>query len=119
MFENDTSNLAAARQLREVKTESYVAREMEKVTGRIPQYNPNKNDELLARVKHVLKKGERLMEFYARTSIGPCDIMSLSKDELKRRVELCDQNQHDAGLRKTFAARQRPTHVVAALGFGS
>jgi len=48
---------------------------------------------LLEKTKHVRRKDEKMMQFFARTGIGKSQILSLTKDELARLVAVASQNE--------------------------
>jgi hypothetical protein len=56
----------------------------------------------------VLGKREKLMEFFSRTGIGRAQVLTMSKDELKKAVALADErNANEGGYRpQTFSAPQ-------------
>jgi hypothetical protein len=69
----------------------------------------------------VLGKKEKVMEFFSRTGIGRAQVLTMSKDELKKAVALADErNSNDCGYRpQTFsdpqsrpAASQMRTAVI-------
>jgi len=49
--------------------------------------------DLLARVKHVLRKGERWLQFVARTGLGPHQVRTMTRDEIKRFVDIGSKNE--------------------------
>ena len=61
-------------------------------------FDPNKDDEVLKRVAHVLKPNEKLGGFYARTLIGRAALLTMSKEEITRAVALAEANRAEEPL---------------------
>jgi len=99
-------------------TGDFLAREFAKCT-RIETIDPEQDYEVIniLRSAGVLQKGERVMEFFARTGIGRAQILTMTKDEIKKAVTLADKrNAEDGGFQppKTFTEAQlRPAPRTA------
>lgn len=50
------------------------------------------DQELLDRTSHVRLKGEKLLQFYARVGLGPAQIRTMSRAEIKRFVDIAEEN---------------------------
>lgn len=61
--------------------------------GRVPAIIARDDSELLKRTAHVRGKKEALMPFYARTGLGPTQILQMSKDEITRFVAVVSQHE--------------------------
>src|SRR5690349_15181264 len=65
------------------------------------------DEQLLAKTSHVRKPNERMMEFYARTGLGPAQILSYSRDEIARFVETVSSPTHPMAPSNSLAPQQR------------
>jgi hypothetical protein len=93
-----------------VDTDAWLQREFAKCEKLRP-VNPEEDWPVINRLRDagVLKKGEKVMEFFARTLIGRAQVLTMSKDELKNAVALADErNANDGGYRppQTFSEPQ-------------
>lgn len=69
--------------------------------------------ELLVKTEHVRKKGEKLMQFFARTGLGAAQIRPMSKGEITRFVETVSQHEPVQAPRElTEGPRPRPQRFV-------
>jgi len=99
-------------------TGDFLAREFAKCT-RIETIDPEQDYQVIniLRSAGVLQKGEKLMQFFARTGIGRAQILTMSKDDLRKAVALADQrNAEDGGFQppKAFTEAQlRPAPRTA------
>jgi len=63
-----------------------------------------------------MRKGEKLMEWFARTSIGRAEVIAgMSKDEITRRVAIADEQNREDGteaLRKAFEPIKIPARFA-------
>jgi hypothetical protein len=60
--------------------------------------DPNTDPEFAAKVAHVLKPGEKLMQFVARTCLGRTQALAMSRDEISRRVAQAEANRREEML---------------------
>ena len=51
--------------------------------------------ELLKRTEHVRRPKEVMMQFYARTGLGKSQILTMTKDEISKFVEIAEQSAKD------------------------
>lgn len=68
---------------------------LDSVTGKLKKFDPNSDDTVLQRIKHVLNRGEALMEFYARTGLSRAQILTMSRDEISLFVEQVESSRED------------------------
>lgn len=59
--------------------------------GKLQTVNLDDDHEIVHRVKHTMKKGEHLGQWYARTQIGRAQILQMDKDAITKAVVLADQ----------------------------
>lgn len=55
--------------------------------------NPDEDWPLLAKISHTMRKGERVMEWFARVGLGRSQVFAMTRDEIKRRADLADERQ--------------------------
>jgi hypothetical protein len=130
---HDLSNANAAHEKANVGIGAHIARLLARVTGPMPIISATAQPTregvpgprvigddpgLLDLTKHVRKPKEKMLEFYARTGIGPVEIRSLCTTELARRVELAEQNAEADGYnvaRSFFEAKAMPSRLRIAI----
>lgn len=88
----------------------YLQRELARCE-KIHTVNPNEDYAVIAALNKagVLNKGEKVMQWFARTLIGRHQVLSMTKDELKKAVTLADErNANDGGFQppKAFIEEQ-------------
>jgi hypothetical protein len=59
--------------------------------GKLRAVNLDEDHEIVHKVKHTMKKGEHLGEWYARTQIGRAQILQMDKDEITHAVARAEQ----------------------------
>jgi len=75
----------------------YLAREMEKARKIEPQ-NPEQDYAVRDRIKHVLRKNEKIMEFFARVGLSRPQILAMGHAEISKFVEQADLRNAAEGL---------------------
>ena len=69
-----------------------------KSAGKPVAHDINTDAEIEKRVAHVLKRGEKLGQFYSRTLLGRAAILTMSKEEITRAVALAEANRAEEPL---------------------
>jgi hypothetical protein len=89
-----------------------------KTLPKLQVVDPENDHEVIGRVRHVMVKNEKLMEFYARTGLGRAQILRMSRDEISSFVERAVANRMNefvppaVRVRAEPAVRQRPIAMV-------
>ncbi len=58
-------------------------------------------------VRHTMKKGERMGQWYSRTQIGRAQVLAMSKDEIALAVRRADERNRDHSVQEP-----RPAKIV-------
>ncbi len=69
-------------------------------TGQDGKYHLEGEDEIVRRVRHTMKKGEKLIEWFARVGLGRSQIFSMSRSEIEAFAEQADRNNEESGVRE-------------------
>ena len=84
--------------------------------GKMWVQNWDEDWEVLNRVKHVMKKGEKLGQFYSRTCLGRASILRMTKDEITQAVALAEKNNLESCVQEPqppkFMQTQQRRHPV-------
>jgi hypothetical protein len=71
---------------------------------------------LLDRTKHLRKKNESMMGFFARTCIGAHAVRTVSRNELDRLYQVALANpeyrENETVIQETFTPKPRPTRFI-------
>jgi hypothetical protein len=76
--------------------------------GKMKTQNINEDNEVESRVKHTMLKNERLGEWYARTLIGKAQVLTMSKAEITRAVELANARNAEDGFEVQTIRKAEP-----------
>jgi hypothetical protein len=77
--------------------------------GKAPLQRAPEDQELVSRIRHTMKPGEKLIQWYARVGLGKSQIMTMTKSEITRAVELAEERaKDDTTAPEQFLARPRP-----------
>lgn len=82
-----------------VDQDAWLQRELDKCE-KIHTANPNEDWQVINLVKHTMKKGEFLTQWYARVLLGRAQVLTMTKDQITRFAALADErNANDGGYR--------------------
>ncbi|HXX20517.1 MAG TPA: hypothetical protein VEJ46_14025 [Candidatus Acidoferrum sp.] len=101
---NAESLTAHQRQATDFQAEGFFSR-LYKLLPKMKTVDPNEDPEFHARVRHVLRPKESLMQFIARTGLGRPQAVAMSRDEITRFVENADANNLAAGVATKLGER--------------
>ncbi len=76
-------------------------RQINEQLEKLPKMKPvnlNENPELEYKLRKVMKKGEKLGEFFSRTGLGLAQIMSMSDSEIRSFVAIAEENNRESGF---------------------
>lgn len=96
------------------KTPDLVEEDLRRRPGKMKAFDPNDDPAVLHRLRHVLRPDETLMQFHVRTGLGRQQIMTMSKDEIARFIEIVERNSADdvqpprATISQTYAPGTKP-----------
>ena len=61
---------------------------------------PSDDAEIIRRIQHVLRPGEKLMQFYARVGLGRAQILAMTSVEIAKFVQVSEESARAEGTWK-------------------
>lgn len=85
--------------------------------NRVPLTPLSDDTEFMKSVKHVLRKGEKAIQFIARTGLSPAQAATMSKNQITQFVAQAEQNAKDLDhvTTKHFEPRPMPSKMRIAV----
>jgi len=83
-----------------------------KAAPRMRAVDLNDDPSVLARIKHVLKPNEKLLQFFARTGLGRTQALTMTRAEVSQFVEQVERNRQQEASTAHFEPRGIPARLV-------
>jgi hypothetical protein len=81
-----------------------------------PKMRPidTEDQEVIRAVKHTMRKGEKLIQWYARVGLGKSQILRMTKDEISRVVAQAEINRKEEALppREAYEPKRIPARIT-------
>jgi len=82
------------------------------VDGRIPQQFLGEDESILKKISHVIRKGEKLMQFFSRVGLSLSQSRTMSKNEISRFVQQSEANAMAEPDKNFFEPRPLPNKIT-------
>lgn len=92
-------------------TATTVGRMIRSAVGKMKAVDPNEDEEVEARVRHCLGRGEKLGQFYSRTGLSRSQILAMSKAEISAFVDTVGNREDTVGS-SMFETKPLPKRLL-------